>query len=210
MTTIEEAIKDLQEGKLLIVTDDENRENEGDFIIPSEKITPDIINFISKQARGLICVSLPESRLKKLDIPPMTLNNNNHHRTAFYLSCEAKEGITTGISAYDRYLAIKKLIAPNSTNDDFVFPGHTFPLKACANGVLERRGHAEASADLASLAGFLPSGVIVEIIDDDGQMARLPKLEDISKKLGIKIVTIDSLVKFREDNHLTSSLYKDW
>lgn len=210
MTTIEEALNDLRAGKLLIVMDDENRENEGDFVIPSEKITPDIINFMSKEARGLICVSLPENRLKKLDIPPMVINNSNHHGTAFYLSCEAKVGITTGISAYDRCLTIKKLIALDSTNDDFVFPGHTFPLKACANGVLERRGHTEASADLASLAGFLPSGVIVEIIDDNGQMARLPKLESISKKLGIKIVTIDSLVKFRENNHLTSSLYRDW
>jgi len=210
MTTIENAINDLRAGRLLIVTDDEDRENEGDFVIPSEKVTPEIINFMSKEARGLICVSLPEKRLKKLGIPPMTMNNSNHHGTAFYLSCEAKVGITTGISAYDRYLTIKKLIAFDSTNDDFVFPGHTFPLKACPNGVLERRGHTEASADLASLAGFLPSGVIVEIMDDNGQMARLPKLKSISKKFGIKIVTIDSIVKFRKSKHLTTSLYKEW
>lgn len=210
MIDIKTAIEEIREGKMLIVVDDENRENEGDLVIPTETITPDIINFMTKEARGLLCISLPESRLIKLDISPMTSNNTNHHGTAFYLSCESKIDITTGISAYDRYTTMKKLIDRNSRNEDFVFPGHTFPLKAESGGVLIRRGHTEASADLASLAGFLPSGVIIEIMDEDGRMARLPKLEQISKKFNINIVTIDSLVKYRENNNLLDSLYKDW
>ena len=210
MIDIKTAINDLKNGKFLIVIDDENRENEGDFVIPTETITPDIINFMTKEARGLLCVSLPEDRLIKLGISPMTLNNTNPHGTAFYISCEAKVGVSTGISSYDRFATLKKLIDPNSKNEDFVFPGHTFPLKAESGGVLVRRGHTEASADLAGLASFVPSGVIIEIMDKDGRMARLPKLEQISKKFNINIVTIDSLVKYREDNNLLDSLYKDW
>jgi 3,4-dihydroxy 2-butanone 4-phosphate synthase/GTP cyclohydrolase II len=210
MIDIKTAIQKLKSGKILIVVDDENRENEGDMVIPAETITPDIINFMTKEARGLLCISLPEKRLVKLNISPMTDNNTNHHGTAFYISCEARTGVTTGISAYDRFQTIKKLIDINSKNEDFVFPGHTFPLKAEDGGVLVRRGHTEASADLASLSGFLPSGIIIEIMDDDGKMAHMPKLEKISKKFNIDIVTIDSLVKYREENNLLDSLYKDW
>lgn len=207
MIDIKNAIDQLKNGKLLIVVDDENRENEGDFVIPTEKITPDIVNFMTIEARGLVCISLPEHRLSKLGISPMTQNNNNPHGTAFYLSCEAKINTTTGISAYDRYTTMKKLIDMNSKNADFVFPGHTFPLKAESGGVMVRRGHTEASADLASLAGFYPSGVIVEIMNDDGKMARLPKLEQISKKFNIDIITIDDLVKYRMKNGFLDSLY---
>lgn len=210
MIGIKRAINDLKSGKLLIVVDDENRENEGDFVIPTETVTPEIINFMTKEARGLICISLPEERLSKLGMTPMTNKNSNHHKTAFYLSCEAKLNVTTGISAYDRFTTMKCLINEKSKKSDFVFPGHTFPLKAESGGVLIRRGHTEASADLASLAGFKPSGVIVEIMDDDGRMARLPRLEKISKKFDINIVTIDDLVRYRKSNNLFESLYKNW
>ncbi len=207
---IPEAIKRVQGGEMLIVVDDEDRENEGDLFVATEKIDPDKVNFMATYGKGLICVSLPQSRLEKLNIPPMVLNNSSVHQTAFHLSCEARHGTTTGISAYDRALTMQKIIEVGVTGDDFVFPGHVFPLAAKRGGVIERTGHTEASADFAALAGCKPSGVIVEIMDDDGRMARMSKLETISIRFNIGIVTIKSLVEYRRAKNLTDSLYVDW
>ncbi len=206
----QEAINHIKSGKLVIVVDDEDRENEGDFVIPTELLTPKIVNFMAKIGRGLICISLPEHRLNYLNIPKMVENNTETNKTAFHISCEAKNGVTTGISAYDRSHTMNLLVADDASAEDFVFPGHVFPLCAKNLGVLEREGHTEASADLAAIAGFKPSGVIVEIMDDDGKMARLNRLEQISDEFEIPITTIRDLIDYRKSQNLTNSLYIDW
>ena len=197
--TIEEAIKDIQDGKMVIVVDDPDRENEGDLVAAAEKITPEIINFMAKEGRGLICLSLLPERLKELDIPLMTTHNTDPKGTAFCVSIDAhpKYGTTTGISAFDRALTIKLAVSPDAQPSDFVRPGHVFPLMAKKGGVLERTGHTEASVDLARLAGLYPAGVICEIMKDDGTMARLPDLIEFAKKHNLKIITIADLVQYR-------------
>ena len=198
--TISQAIKELKKGKPIIVVDDPNRENEGDVVIPAEKVTPYWINFMAKYARGLICVALPEERLNKLKIYPMVDQPDLPHEAAFTVSVDAKEGVTTGISAYDRATTIKKLISPDAKPEDFVRPGHVFPLVYREGGVLVRAGHTEASVDLAKLAGFYPAGVICEIMHEDGTMARLPELIKFAERHKLKIITIADLIKFRRAN----------
>lgn len=195
--TIPQAIKELKKGKPIIVVDDPDRENEGDVVIPAEKATPYWINFMAKYARGLICVALTQERINKLKIPLMVDTPDLPHEAAFTVSVDAKEGITTGISAYDRATTIKKLIDPQSKPEDFVRPGHIFPLVYKEGGVLVRAGHTEASVDLAKLAGFYPAGVICEIMNEDGTMARLPQLIKFAKKHKLKIITIADLIKYR-------------
>ncbi len=195
--TIAQAIKDLKKGRPLIVVDDPARENEGDVVIPAQKATAYWINFMAKYARGLICVALSEERLNKLKIHPMVEEQDLPNEARFTISVDAKEGISTGISAYDRATTIRKLIDPKAKPQDFVRPGHVFPLIYREGGVLVRAGHTEASVDLAKLAGFYPAGVICEIMHEDGTMARLPELINFAKKHKLKIVTITDLIKYR-------------
>ncbi len=195
--SVEEAIAIIKNGGMLILTDDENRENEGDLVVASEFITAEYINFMAKYGKGLICVSLPIERCDELQLYNMTNDNNCKYGTAFTISCEAREGITTGISAYDRATTIKTLVNPKTTFRDIVTPGHTFPLRAKKGGVLVRPGQTEGSYDLARMAGLYPSGVICEIMDDDGSMARMPRLIEFAKKHNIKIVTVADLIRYR-------------
>jgi GTP cyclohydrolase II/3,4-dihydroxy-2-butanone 4-phosphate synthase len=197
--TIDEAIEDILNGKMVIVVDDPDRENEGDLVCAAEKVTPEIINFMAKEGRGLICLTMLPERLKELDIQLMTTNNTDPKGTAFCVSIDAhpKYGITTGISAYERATTIKLAVSPEAKPQDFVRPGHVFPLMAKKGGVLERTGHTEASVDLARLAGLYPAGVICEIMKEDGTMARLPDLMEFAKKHNLKIITIADLVKYR-------------
>jgi 3,4-dihydroxy 2-butanone 4-phosphate synthase / GTP cyclohydrolase II len=198
LNTIEEAIQDIKDGKILIVVDDEDRENEGDFICAAEKITPELVNFMAKYGRGLICTPILEQRAKELDLDLMVKSNTAMHNTAFTVSIDLiGQGCTTGISAYDRATGIKALVNPTTKADDFARPGHIFPLIAKEGGVLRRTGHTEAAVDLARLAGCYPAGVLVEILNEDGSMARLPQLIDIGKSLGIKIISIKDLVAYR-------------
>jgi len=193
----EDAIRDIREGKMVIIVDDEDRENEGDVMIASEKVTPEIITFMARYACGLICLSLTEEKAKTLDLPLMVQENTSQHNTAFTVSIEAKEGVTTGISAHDRAKTIQVAIDDNSTPNDLVRPGHVFPLMARKGGVLVRVGHTEASVDLARLAGLKASGVICEIMKEDGTMARLPDLEVFAEKHGLKICTVADLIKYK-------------
>lgn len=197
--TVEEAIEDIKKGKMVIVVDDPDRENEGDLVMAAEKVTPEAINFMAKYGRGLICLSLTPERCEELDLHPMTPINTDPKGTYFCVSIDAhpKYGTSTGISAYDRAITIKLAISPNAKPSDFVRPGHVFPLKARPGGVLERAGHTEASVDLARLAGLYPAGVICEIMKDDGTMARLPDLMEFAKKHNLKIITIADLIKYR-------------
>ncbi|MFQ3675155.1 MAG: bifunctional 3,4-dihydroxy-2-butanone-4-phosphate synthase/GTP cyclohydrolase II [Endomicrobiia bacterium] len=195
-STIPQAIEDYKKGKAIIIVDDPCRENEGDIVFAAEKITPEKINFMAKYGRGLICVSLLKERLDELKIFPMVDEPDIPREAAFTVSVDAREGITTGISAYDRATTIKKLIDKNSTAKDFVRPGHVFPLVYKDGGVLVRAGHTEASVDLAKLAGLYPAGVICEIMHEDGTMARLPELIKFAKKHKLKIITISSLIKY--------------
>ncbi|MHA2609529.1 MAG: bifunctional 3,4-dihydroxy-2-butanone-4-phosphate synthase/GTP cyclohydrolase II [bacterium JZ-2024 1] len=197
-STIEEALEDIRQGKFVIVVDDEERENEGDLIIAAEKVTPEAINFMAKEARGLICVSLLPERTEELQLPLMAGEKGDGDlSTAFTVSVDAREGVTTGISAYDRYQTIKKLIDPKAKSWDFIRPGHIFPLRARPGGVLERAGHTEASLDLARLCGLYPAGVMCEIMKDDGTMARLPDLENFAQKHSLKIISISDLIEYR-------------
>ena len=196
--TIDDAIKDLKLGKPLIVTDNEDRENEGDLICAAQKITPETINFMAKHARGLICMPMTEDRLNELNITQMVTHNTDRHETAFTVSIDAKEGTTTGISAHDRSATIKKAIDPKAKPTDFSRPGHIFPLRAVPGGVLTRAGHTEAAVDLARIAGLYPAGVICEIMNDDGTMARTPELFTFAKKHNLKIITIKDLIKYRK------------
>ncbi len=197
-SSIEEIIEDVRKGIPIIVVDDKNRENEGDFVVASEKITPEVINFMAKEGRGLICVSLLEKRLCELDLPLMTTNITARHGTAFAVSVDAREGTTTGISAFDRALTIKKLIDPKTKAEELCRPGHVFPIKAKEGGTLRRAGHTEASIDIARIAGLYSSAVICEIMDEDGSMARLPRLLDKANKHNLKVVTVASLIKYRQ------------
>jgi 3,4-dihydroxy 2-butanone 4-phosphate synthase/GTP cyclohydrolase II len=197
-SSIERAIEDIKKGKPIIIVDDEDRENEGDFMVASEKVTPEIINFMAKKGRGLICVSLPEERLEELQLPLMTTNITARYGTAFTVSVDVKKGTTTGSSAFDRSKTVKSLINPDTKPSDLARPGHIFPLRAKRGGVLRRVGHTEAVMDIARIAGFYPSGVLCEIMDEDGTMARLPCLMDIANEHNLKIVTIKSLIEYRQ------------
>jgi 3,4-dihydroxy 2-butanone 4-phosphate synthase/GTP cyclohydrolase II len=195
--TIEEAIEDIRKGKMVILVDDEDRENEGDLTMAAEAVTPEAINFMAKHARGLICLSLPPERVEYLQLPLMTTDNTSSFGTAFTISIESKKGVTTGISAADRSTTIKTAISPKSRPEDLARPGHVFPLRAKKGGVLQRAGQTEGSVDLARLAGLYPTGVICEIMNDDGTMARVPQLIEFSKKFGLKLVTIKDLISYR-------------
>jgi 3,4-dihydroxy 2-butanone 4-phosphate synthase/GTP cyclohydrolase II len=201
LNTIEEAIQDLKEGKIIIVVDDENRENEGDFIVAAKFATPEIVNFMAKEGRGLICAALTEERCEALELNMMVSNNTSSHTTAFTVSIDLLgNGCTTGISASDRSKTIKALVNPNITPSDFGRPGHIFPLKAKNGGVLRRAGHTEATIDFARLAGLEPAGALVEIMNEDGTMARLPELFEMAEKFNLKIVSIEDLIKYRLAN----------
>ncbi|RVT76514.1 3,4-dihydroxy-2-butanone-4-phosphate synthase [Flavobacterium sufflavum] len=196
--TIEEAIEDIRQGKIILVVDDEDRENEGDFLAAAEKVTPEMINFMATHGRGLICTPLTEKRCKELDLKPMVTNNTDHMETAFTVSVDLKgNGVTTGISAADRAKTVLSLIDTKTKPQDLARPGHIFPLIAKEGGVLRRTGHTEAAIDFARLAGFKPAGVIVEVMNEDGTMARLPQLVKIAKKFDIKVVSIEALVAYR-------------
>lgn len=197
---IEEAIAEIRAGRMVIVVDDDNRENEGDFVMATERVMPDAINFLAKHGRGLICVSLPADRLEALDLSPMVSRNTALHGTRFTISVDAVEGTTTGISAFDRSVTVRKLIDPQARASDFGRPGHIFPIQALKGGVLARAGHTEASVDLARLAGFFPSGVLCEILDEDGSMARVPRLFEIARQFNLKIVTVADLIAYRRIN----------
>ncbi len=198
LNTIEEAIEDIRLGKVIIVVDDEDRENEGDFLAAAEKVTPEMINFMATHGRGLICAPLTESRCKELDLHDMVRNNTDHMETAFTVSVDLKgNGVTTGISAADRAKTILSLVEPTTKPFDLARPGHIFPLVAKQGGVLRRTGHTEAAIDFARLAGFKPAGVIVEIMNEDGTMARLPQLVKVAKKFNLKLVSIEDLVAYR-------------
>lgn len=198
LDSIENAIEDIKAGKLVIVVDDEDRENEGDFITASGNVTPEVINFMSKHGRGLICVPLLDERCDELGLDLMVNNNTALHETAFTVSVDLLgHGCTTGISAHDRAKTIQALINPSTTPEDLGRPGHIFPLRAKKGGVLRRAGHTEATVDLARLSGFEPSGVLVEIMNDDGSMARLPELKVIAKKFDFKIISIKDLIEYR-------------
>ena len=195
--TIEQALEDYRKGRMVIVVDDEDRENEGDLTIAAEKVTPDAINFMAKYGRGLICLTLTEQRLDQLQIPLMVSENTATYGTAFCESIDAKYGTTTGISAADRARAIQVAIDPATRPSDLARPGHVFPLRARNGGVLVRAGQTEASVDLARLAGLLPAGVICEIMNDDGTMARVPQLQEFGKQRGIRMITVADLIRYR-------------
>jgi len=198
LDSIESAIEDIKNGKMIIVVDDEDRENEGDFITAARNVTPEIINFMSIHGRGLICVPLIDERCNELELDLMVNNNTGLHETAFTVSVDLLgHGCTTGISAHDRAKTIQALIDPETTPQDLGRPGHIFPLKAKGGGVLRRAGHTEATIDLARLAGFEPAGVLVEIMNEDGSMARLPELMIIAKKFNLKLISIKDLIEYR-------------
>ncbi|WP_439127681.1 3,4-dihydroxy-2-butanone-4-phosphate synthase [Polaribacter sp.] len=198
---IADAIEDIRNGKIIIVVDDENRENEGDFLAAADKVTPEMINFMATHGRGLICVPLTENRCKELDLGMMVYNNTDPMETAFTVSVDLRgKGVTTGISASDRSLTVKALIDKDTKPFDLARPGHIFPLIAKEGGVLRRTGHTEAAIDFARLAGLEPAGVIVEIMNEDGTMARLPQLLEVAKKFDIKIVSIEDLVAYRMEH----------
>jgi 3,4-dihydroxy 2-butanone 4-phosphate synthase/GTP cyclohydrolase II len=196
--SIEDAISEIKEGKIIIVVDDENRENEGDFIAAAECATPEIINFMAQHGRGLICTPLAESYCNRLDLYPMVQNNTDPMGTAFTVSVDLNgNGVTSGISAADRAKTVRALVDEKSKSTDFIRPGHVFPLTAKEGGVLRRTGHTEAAIDFARLAGFKPAGVIVEIMNEDGTMARLPELRRVADKYNLKLVSIEDLVAYR-------------
>lgn len=198
LDSIESAIEDIKQGKLVIVVDDEDRENEGDFLTAARNVTPEIITFMTKFGRGLICAPLSEERCEALDLNLMVKDNTELHQTPFTVSVDLLgHGCTTGISSHDRAKTIQALINPDTKSSDLAKPGHIFPLKARKEGVLRRAGHTEAAIDLARLAGFEPAGVIVEIMDDDGEMARLPRLLEIAKEHNLKIISIEDLIEYR-------------
>lgn len=198
LNTIEEAIADIKAGKVIIVVDDEDRENEGDFVCAAETITPEIINFMATHARGLICTPIDEKRADELELSMMVYNNSDPQETAFTVSIDLiGNGCTTGISTYDRAAGIKAIVDPNTKAADYARPGHIFPLRAKTGGVLRRTGHTEATIDLARLAGLYPAGVCVEILNEDGTMARLPQLLKIARQHDLKIISIEDLVAYR-------------
>ncbi|RMF14155.1 MAG: 3,4-dihydroxy-2-butanone-4-phosphate synthase [Alphaproteobacteria bacterium] len=197
LARIEEIIEDARNGRMFILVDDEDRENEGDLVIPAQMATPEVINFMAKYGRGLICLSLTRERIERLGLPMMTQENASRHQTAFTVSIEAKEGVTTGISAHDRARTIQVAIDPTRGPGDIAVPGHVFPLMARDGGVLVRAGHTEASVDISRLAGLNPSAVICEVMRDDGTMARLPDLLAFAREHGLKVATIRDLIAYR-------------
>ena len=200
LNTIEEAVEDLRNGKLIIVVDDEDRENEGDFVAAAEKITAEMVNFMATEGRGLICVAITEERCEELELDMMVGRNTSLHDTPFTISVDAiGESVTTGISAHDRAVTIQKLADPATKPHELGRPGHIFPLRAKSRGVLRRAGHTEATVDLTRLAGLQPAGVLVEIMNQDGTMARLPELFEISQKFGLKLVSIEDLIAYKID-----------
>lgn len=199
--TIEEAIEDIRVGKIVVVVDDEDRENEGDLLMAAEKVTPEAINFMAKYGRGLICMPIVGERLKELDIYPMVSRNTDSHQTAFTVSIDAAE-TTTGISAHERSDTIAKVLGKDTTPEDFKRPGHVFPLEAKDGGVLKRAGHTEAAVDLARMAGLYPAGVICEIMNEDGTMARVPDLMDYVKEHDLKLITIADLIAYRREKEV--------
>lgn len=209
VASVETAIKTVKAGKLIIIVDDEDRENEGDLMVAAEKVTPDIINFMAKHGRGLICLSLTKQRLKELDLPLMVSDNTAQFQTAFTISIDAKEGISTGISAYDRAKTIITAIDPQTKPSDLARPGHIFPLEAKEGGVLKRAGQTEASVDIARLADFFPAGVICEIMNEDGTMSRMPELEKFGQTYDIPIVTIADLIRYRMQNEILIKQIED-
>jgi 3,4-dihydroxy 2-butanone 4-phosphate synthase/GTP cyclohydrolase II len=198
--SIEEAIEDIKKGKPIIIVDDEDRENEGDLVIPAQVITEETVNFMIKEARGLMCVPITKERADELELNLMTANNTDSHGTAFTISVDSLEGTTTGISVGDRYRTIKDILNPQKKSKDFKKPGHLFPLIASKGGVLDRKGHTEASVDLAKICGYEPVSVIIEIIKDDGEMARRDDLIEFAKKYDLKIITIDHIIDYRKKN----------
>jgi len=201
-SSIEEAIADIAAGKMVVVCDDEGRENEGDLVMAAEFVTPDAVNFMATHGRGLICLTLTPERCDQLELNLMAAKNESAHETAFTVSIEAREGVTTGISAHDRAQTIKVASDPNTGPDSLVQPGHVFPLKAKPGGVLERSGHTEASVDLARLAGANPAGIICEIMNDDGSMARVPDLVPYCKEHNLKMITVAELIAYRRRNEM--------
>ncbi len=197
LNSIPEAIEDIKAGKFIIIVDDENRENEGDLAIAAEKVTADAVNFMAREGRGLICLPIIGQRLDELGIPLMVQDNTSRQHTAFTVSIEAKEKVTTGISAFDRANTIKTVLDPNSKASDLVRPGHVFPIRAREGGTLVRAGHTEAIVDLARLAGLYPAGVICEVMNDDGSMARLPELEVVASRHNLKVIAITDLIAYR-------------
>jgi 3,4-dihydroxy 2-butanone 4-phosphate synthase/GTP cyclohydrolase II len=203
LNTIEEIIEDIRQGRMVILMDDEDRENEGDLIMASTMVRPDDINFMARYGRGLICLTLTRERCQQLNLPLMVSDNTDIHGTNFTVSIEASEGVTTGISAYDRAMTVRAAVAPNATPKNIVQPGHIFPLMAKTGGVLSRAGHTEAGCDLARIAGLEPSSVIVEILNEDGSMARRPDLEKFAQQHGLKIGTVADLIEYRLQNEPT-------
>ncbi|WP_198419020.1 bifunctional 3,4-dihydroxy-2-butanone-4-phosphate synthase/GTP cyclohydrolase II [Motilimonas pumila] len=203
LNTIEEIIEDLRAGKMVILMDDEDRENEGDLIMAADAVTPEAINFMATYGRGLVCLTLTEARCKQLNLPLMVDNNSAQFSTNFTVSIEAAQGVTTGISAADRAVTVQAAVAKDATAADIVMPGHIFPLKAQEGGVLTRAGHTEAGCDLARLAGYSPAGVIVEILNEDGTMARRPDLEVFAEKHDLKLGTVADLIEYRNNNETT-------
>jgi 3,4-dihydroxy 2-butanone 4-phosphate synthase / GTP cyclohydrolase II len=195
--SVESAIQDIAAGKLVIVTDDENRENEGDLIMAASKATPETVNMMIRYCSGIVCVPMLEQQLRHLGLGPMVRNNRDTYRTDFTVTVDAAEGIATGISAYDRTQTIRTLANPDAQPEHLVQPGHVFPLRARPGGVLERAGHTEAAVDLATLAGLHPSGVLCEVVNDDGTVARLPQLLEFKKRFGLKLISIASLIEYR-------------
>lgn len=211
LDSIEDAIEDIRNGKIIIVVDDENRENEGDFVGAAEMVTPEMINFMAKYGRGLICTPITEKRCHELDLYPMASNNTDPMGTAFTISIDLKgSGVTSGISVADRAKTVRRLVHQDATADDFMRPGHIFPLTAKEGGVLRRTGHTEAAIDFARLAGFQPAGVIVEIMNEDGTMARLPQLRKVADEFNLKLVSIENLVSYRMKNDSLIELKEDF
>ncbi|NIR49808.1 bifunctional 3,4-dihydroxy-2-butanone-4-phosphate synthase/GTP cyclohydrolase II [candidate division KSB1 bacterium] len=203
--TIEDAIEEFRQGEILVVVDDEDRENEGDFIVAAEKITPEKINFLAKHGRGLICVPMTGKRLDELDLHPMVNQNTEKLKTYFTVSVDAKKNTTTGISAFDRCETVRRLIDPETQPSDLARPGHIFPLRSQEGGVLVRTGHTEAAVDMAKLAGLYPAGVLCEIMDEDGRMARIPKLFELAKRFNLRIITIEDLIEYRRRTEIVIS-----
>lgn len=203
LNTVEEGLEEIRQGRVLIVVDDEDRENEGDFIVAGEKITPDIVNFMITHGRGLLCVPLPRSRCKELGLAPMAEENTSLLGTPFTMSVDLRGyGCTTGVSAFDRASTIKALVAGKVTPDELACPGHVFPLYGAENGVLERNGHTEAALDITKMAGLTPGGALIEILNEDGTMARLPQLCKIAEKFGLKIISIKDIQAYRRIHNL--------
>ncbi len=196
--SIEEAIDDLRNGRMVIVVDDPDRENEGDLIMPAQMVTPETVNFMVKHGRGLLCVAVTGALAEKLQLEPMSRRNTALHQTAFTVSIDAVRNTTTGISAFDRYTTIRMLADPKASPDDFARPGHVFPIVAKDGGVLRRAGHTEAAVDLAKLAGFSPVGVLCEVMASDGSMARMPQLVELAREFDLKMITIADLIHFRK------------